>query len=83
MSNILESIQKQLLSWPNVTSEPHPPCANEELNKLPLALTIIITSVKGAITIPNKRSTFLICILSYNSISFTRCSRITTKEIVK
>lgn len=23
MSNILESIQKQLLSWPNVTSEPH------------------------------------------------------------
>jgi hypothetical protein len=23
MSNILESIQKQILSWPNVTAEPH------------------------------------------------------------
>jgi hypothetical protein len=23
MSNILENIQKQLLSWPNVTAEPH------------------------------------------------------------
>jgi hypothetical protein len=38
------------------------PCANDELTKLPLALTIIVTSANDAVTIPNRWSTFLIYI---------------------
>jgi hypothetical protein len=41
------------------------PSANNELNELLLALTVIITSANDTIAIPNRRSTFPIKIYTF------------------